>query len=202
MGAEGPVCDCNDEIPNEKRIEKEESKNQSQNKINDPVRNIYYETKIKENDLIFYDDDTLKEVLNLHNNYRKNHNSPSLKLNQNLCIMAKDYAKKILIERRYIVSKIYNKEVLGENIYLSNIIKSPEEILKEWYNENKNYDYSYDKFQKNTVHFTQIVWKKTTDIGLAFITYQNICCGIVLYYPAGNKLGEFKENVEPKKQNN
>ena len=111
--------------------------------------------------------------------------------------MAKDYAKKILIERRYIVSKIYNKEVLGENIYLSNIIKSPEEILKEFYNENKNYDYLYDRFQKNTVHFTQIVWKKTTDIGLAFIKYQNTYCGIVLYYPAGNKFREFKENVEP-----
>ena len=60
-----------------------------------------------------------------------------------------------------------------------------------------DYDFEKKKFSKEKGHFTQIIWKETTDIGIGFY-YDNInrkLCTVVLYYPAGNTFGDFPNNV-------
>ena len=93
---------------------------------------------------------------------------------------------------------INDNQPLGVNIYNGDKKISPEDICKEWYNENKFYNYDIDKFQKKAIHFTQIVWKNTTEVGFAFTSKKSKkCIGVALYYPAGNIFDEFKDNVKP-----
>ena len=160
--------------------------------------NYGFKNEIKNNQINFYDYRTLEKILNMHNDYRKKHNSLPLKLNYELVELAQEYEENLFINNNNIFTQTYNNEVLGENVFYSPLYKSPELICKEWYNEFKYYDYNYNKFQKNTVHFTQIVWKKTKEVGFAFVDdkSKSKSCGVALYYPAGNKLGDFQENVE------
>ena len=141
----------------------------------------------------------LKEVLQIHNDYRKIHSSPPLILNDALSKIAEEVANHLINDKNDNLDDslfIYKNHPLGVNIYTNKNHKSPEEICKEWYNENKNYKYDIDKFQKNTIHFTQMVWKNTKEVGFVFTTKKGKkCCGIALYYPAGNIFDEFKENV-------
>ena len=135
-------------------------------------------------------------ILYLHNFYRKKHNSPNLELNDELCKMAKNYAKESIINKNKENIFKYNDEILGQNIYLSKIRpKQLEKVINEWYEENRNYDYNSKYYQKNAAHFTQIVWKETKEIGFGSAGENNFCL-VVFYYPAGNILGKFTENVE------
>ena len=80
------------------------------------------------------------------------------------------------------------------------------------YSEEKDYDYEsggVDKFlgifdfsDNGIGHFTQVVWKKSTKLGIGRATGKidgliDMHCTWVVgrYSPAGNVLGRFKENV-------
>ena len=137
------------------------------------------------------------EALRKHNEYRIKHNAPELKLNEKLNEMAEIYANQLLDSegKKAFPLNIYNNDsTLGENIIISSK-KTAEEICEIWYNENKNYDYSLNKFQKGAGHFTQIIWKETQEIGFGFKFRDNNFCVVAYYYPAGNILGEFSENI-------
>ena len=137
------------------------------------------------------------KVLRKHNDYRVNHNSPILKMNEELNKMAEKYAIQLLNSqgKEAFPLNIYNNDsTLGENIMISTK-KTAEEICETWYNESKNYDYSLNKYQKGTGHFTQIIWKETKEVGFGFKFRDNNFCVVAYYYPAGNILGEFSENI-------
>ena len=135
-------------------------------------------------------------MLKLHNDKRKNHNSPELKLNEDLNIIASDYAESLVNKNAKNILNKYKGEIVGENIIISESRK-PEVILNKVFNEEKNYNYNENKFSKNSGHFTQMIWKSTTDIGFGFWDDKenNKYYNVILYYPAGNILGKFKQNV-------
>ena len=65
-----------------------------------------------------------------------------------------------------------------------------------WYDEIKNYDFSNPGFASNTGHFTQVIWKKSSEIGLGMAKSESGKTYFVAHYlPAGNILGEFDKNV-------
>ena len=86
---------------------------------------------------------------------------------------------------------------LGENIYIFKGEEpfNPKEICDAWYNEIKNYDKNLNEYQKNTSHFTQMIWKETKEIGFACKKVKRVYYAVALYYPPGNTSGECKENV-------
>ncbi|KAF4524951.1 hypothetical protein B566_EDAN014132, partial [Ephemera danica] len=47
-------------------------------------------------------------------------------------------------------------------------------------------------------HFTQIVWKCTTELGIAIATRGNRTVVVANYSPRGNMQDQFRENVFPK----
>ena len=137
------------------------------------------------------------EALNIHNKLRIKHDSPELILNEELNELAQTYAEKIIMHnvKKIFPPPIFHDSLLGENILLSQE-KNAEYICNKWYDESKNYNYNEKKFQEEKIHFTQIVWKETSQVGFGFALNNNNLCSVALYYPAGNILGEFEKNVQ------
>eukprot|EP00435_Cladocopium_sp_Y103_P003093 s2756_g1.t1 len=68
-------------------------------------------------------------------------------------------------------------------------------MVKAWYDEIADYDFGGD-YQKGTGHFTQVVWKGSTHVGMALSEDGRFC--VANYYPGGNVIGRFKDNVLPR----
>lgn len=55
----------------------------------------------------------------------------------------------------------------GENLFVaSNFQPTAEEVVKDWYSEILAYNFKQPGFSLNTGNFTQLVWKKTMEIGV------------------------------------
>ena len=85
---------------------------------------------------------------------------------------------------------------MGENLYCCFGYKdSGEEVSKNWYDENKKYNYNGD-WKSGTGHFTQMVWKGTKEVG--FGKFKDKSGRIYVfgnYHPDGKVIGFFKYNV-------
>ncbi len=67
-----------------------------------------------------------------------------------------------------------------------------------WYDEVGKYDFGNSRFSAETGHFTQVVWKDTTDVGCGIsISSSGRIYGVCNYTPQGNFKGEFGKNVFP-----
>ena len=136
------------------------------------------------------------EALEAHNKYRAKHHSPPLKLNKDLCKIAKDYAEKLLQINavNYSFGK-YKGNDMGENIFTCQGTEATGEMAtNDWYNEVKSHNFKKD-FQKDTGHFTQLVWKDTKEVGFGVANRGNIYYVVANYYPPGNFLGQYHKNV-------
>ena len=171
--------------------------NKSKNKnisINNKINNI-------KNSIKSYEFDDFKEkIIKLHNDLRKKYCCKMLKENNILNNIAEDYANKLILkEKNYSFNNnIYHNINVGENIAITNS-HNPEEIFKMWADEEINYEFKQNCSTK-TNHFTQIIWKETTDIGIGF-SYDLLSgqyCTVILYYPIGNSLRDFSKNLSVK----
>ena len=144
----------------------------------------------------------IQETLENHNHKRALHKSEPLKINEELNKLAVEYAKQIS-KGNSIKEKLYNGIFLGENIYIYKgedfDVNEIKEMCNDWYNEINKYDKQLNQYQKNTSHFTQMIWKGTKELGFGFVKNKKdkdkIFYAVALYYPPGNILGEYKENV-------
>ena len=151
--------------------------------------------QINSEEEIPYDEICLK----IHNQKRDIHDSPHLLKNEELCKLAEKCALD-LSNNEDNINCIYKDIFLGQNIYIyKGEILDIQNIFNEWYEEIKNYDEKLNKFQKNTSHFTQMIWKGTKEIGFGYIAKGDTFYAVAFYYPPGNTLGEFKENIIIKK---
>ena len=70
------------------------------------------------------------------------------------------------------------------------------------YNEvcDPGYNFASGGFSSGTGHFTQVVWKESTELGIgrAETTKGSMKCAYIVgrYKPAGNMMGNFPENVK------
>ncbi|XP_061134609.1 Golgi-associated plant pathogenesis-related protein 1-like isoform X3 [Syngnathus typhle] len=73
------------------------------------------------------------------------------------------------------------------------------EAVDSWYGEVEKYSWSNPGFSANTGHFTQIVWKASTQLGVGMATDGNKVFVVGQYRPAGNisMSRYFRENVLP-----
>ena len=142
-------------------------------------------------------------MVKLHNELRIKHDSPPLNENEELNNMASSYAKSLANnqEKNNCEYNVYKEEILGENIFITDY-KKPKDIFKKISNEKYEYDFDKNKYSSSSAHFTQAIWKDTTDIGCGFwadkASKKNFI--VLLYYPAGNVLGNFNKNVNKEKK--
>lgn len=135
--------------------------------------------------------------LNSHNNYRAKHHAPPLTLKKNLCNFAQEWANN-LAARGTMQHRSNNS--YGENIYsmwgTGNISVSGSDPVDSWYSEIKDYNFNSGGFSSGTGHFTQVVWKGSTELGVGIAKNGNNQIFVVANYsPPGNYQGQFRENV-------
>uniref|UniRef100_A0A4W3JX65 GLI pathogenesis-related 2, like n=1 Tax=Callorhinchus milii TaxID=7868 RepID=A0A4W3JX65_CALMI len=117
------------------------------------------------------------EVLKAHNDYRKKHGVPGLKLCNKLCKEAEQYSQALASTRVLKHSSESSRGQCGENLAWA----------------------SYDQ----PGHFTAMVWKNTKKMGVGKATASDGSTFVVArYFPAGNitNQGYFEENVLPPKK--
>ena len=137
-----------------------------------------------------------RALLEAHNKYRRRHGSPKLKWSSEAAKKAQEWAEHLA---RTGTLGHGDHEGMGQNIaYKSGAELSGEEAAAQWYEENKNYDYSQPGFASNTGHFTQMVWHDTTSMGSGRAVKGRSTYVVANYTPPGNitNQGYFERNVK------
>uniref|UniRef100_A0A0B7A2Z1 SCP domain-containing protein n=1 Tax=Arion vulgaris TaxID=1028688 RepID=A0A0B7A2Z1_9EUPU len=144
------------------------------------------------------------QTLKAHNQRRKKHGSPALKLSSNLNEYAQKWADHLVKSKTFQHSDCkMNGTQLGENIATKwssdHADYTGEEVTEQWYDEIKKHNFSSEG-STGTGHFTQVVWKETKQLGVGKAKDGNGKIIIVAsYLPAGNLIGSFTKNVLPLK---
>ena len=176
-----------------------QSNNNFEIEYNEESSNLKNLENTNVNNVIFTSEEFANEALIAHNIYREKHHVPPVTLNREICLLAQKHANIMALNEDFLHShNSYKGEELAENLFMFTGNKiSGENMVETWYNEGKDYDYNGD-FQKGSGHFTQIVWKETKEVGFAYAQSKNgTFYAVGHYYPPGNFLGEFSNNVFP-----
>jgi hypothetical protein len=88
---------------------------------------------------------------------------------------------------------------MGQNLgYMYGQEMTGQAVSDMWYEEIAQYDFKNGKFSSATGHFTQLVWRGTTQMGIARATASDgSIYAVANYIPAGNVVGQFDKNVLP-----
>ncbi|KAF2994806.1 hypothetical protein E8E13_001571 [Curvularia kusanoi] len=136
-------------------------------------------------------------VLSTTNLYRRQHNATQLSWNTSLAESALKWSEGCKFK--------HSGGPSGEN--LASGYPNVSAAVIAWGEERRDYDFKDGEFSSSTGHFTQLVWRSTTTVGCA----RTQCDGgekggkgdapgwylVCEYFPAGNVLDHFQENVLP-----
>lgn len=132
-------------------------------------------------------------VLAAHNYYRGLHqNTGNLTWNNTLATYAAEYVAAYECASGTIEHSDYE---FGENIAIGHSVNGS---VNGWYSEIKDYNFERPAYQESIGHFSQLVWKETTQVGCA-VRYCNSYWGNITvceYDPSGNWDDTFAENVQ------
>uniref|UniRef100_A0A915PMG6 SCP domain-containing protein n=1 Tax=Setaria digitata TaxID=48799 RepID=A0A915PMG6_9BILA len=153
-----------------------------------------------------------RECLDAHNVVRARYGCQPLIWSQELCDLAHSWAVKLAERGRILFPELQG---IGENIRLTIVdeqthLPSGTEITEIWASEAEHFDFEKPRWNPKTQHFTQIVWKETSEMGIArqWNTTTNCVATVAMYRPSGNSnapgnksstiAGEFQVNIPPK----
>lgn len=129
------------------------------------------------------------EVLNAHNALRARHGVPALNWSSSLAGTAQAWAERCVFE--------HSSNGLGENLAMGTSGSyPPASFVEDWYSEIGAYDFASGTGD-GTGHFTQVVWKSTTQIGCGLAQCGGDDLLVCNYSPPGNYAGQYVENVPP-----
>jgi glioma pathogenesis-related protein 2 len=147
-----------------------------------------------------------QEMLTQINDYRARHGAPPLTLDSDLVEYSKSRAAKMSALGK--LSHDDLKEEYGENASWQATPYGPTAgpatgATGSWYGEVKNFDFGQPEGPHSGVtgHFTALVWKGTTKLGVGRVAGQGSQWWetfiVANFFPAGNMTGDFQENVHP-----
>ncbi|XP_022611693.1 Golgi-associated plant pathogenesis-related protein 1-like [Seriola dumerili] len=136
-----------------------------------------------------------QEFLETHNTYRAKHSTPALTLSRELTAAAQKWADHLL------AAGTLQHSTKGENIFTmsssATITLTGKEAVDSWYSEIKDYNWDQPGYSRETGHFTQVVWKDSTELGVGMATDGKTAFVVGQYRPVGNMnmAGYFEKNV-------
>ena len=153
-----------------------------------------------------------RDALKRHNYYRKYHQSVPMELTQKLNDYAQQYAETLAEKDEMQHStkeareKIYG-DWTGENLYYFwtsqiDLTITGAAAVDDWYDEIKDYDFQNGKSKNGGVvgHFTQVLWKDSTQLGIGVAkSSKNSVYVVGNYHPGGNFNNNDLKNVFPAK---
>jgi uncharacterized protein YkwD len=139
----------------------------------------------------------LEGIVAAHNTVRQRHCAPPLAWSAELAAFAQDWANQLRDRSCAFEHRAGNR--YGENLsFLSPVgLGNPESIVGSWYGEVEKYDFGKPGFSFEAGHFTQVVWKSTTQLGCGIAECDNAELWVCNYAPAGNVEGSFDSQVLP-----
>ncbi|TFL07388.1 PR-1-like protein [Pterulicium gracile] len=136
------------------------------------------------------------EYLAGHNDVRPRHNAVPLQWSNTLAEAAQKWADRCQFQHSGGAVGPY-----GENLYAATGGSPPRAATDGWYSEVKDYDRNNPQYS----HFTQMVWRATTELGCAVANcppgsifpaeYGTAQFHVCEYNPHGNVSGQFGDNV-------
>ena len=139
-----------------------------------------------------------ERLLYWHNHARRYFKVKDLTRSSDLEKIAQDYAEYLVTHPENLrknQTHTYKGSALGENIYVGeNDNGIVELVIDAWYKESDLY-YEDPKNYEVSAHFTQLVWKSTKLLGCGISCNKYKCYVVCKYYPAGNIINEYEENV-------
>lgn len=137
-----------------------------------------------------------QDMLNAHNQYRAKHGAPALMLDPAMSASAQKWADHLAGAEKFEHSKGSGD---GENLAaMWGGRHTGFSATKAWYDEVENYNFDRPDFSMTTGHFTQVVWKASTKLGVAVACNTGGKGGqlvVARYDPPGNMQGQFPANV-------
>jgi hypothetical protein len=134
----------------------------------------------------------LAGITDAHNRVRAEVGVPPLKWNADLAALASkfiadcQFAHSTSAERTNQAGFKY----VGENLYMSSSAPTGQKITDAWASEKAFYDYATNSCSKVCGHYTQIVWRSTTELGCAVKKCSNGYIVACEYGPGGNIGGQ------------
>jgi hypothetical protein len=136
--------------------------------------------------------DMVQEILAAHNKYRSEVGIPSLRWSNNLASSAQQWANQLAATGRFEHSRS------GENLWKGTAGRfSFTQMVDSWGNEkrfflpNRNFpDVSSTGNWQDVGHYTQIVWRNTTEVGGGIATGGGSDILVCHYNPVGNVIGQ------------
>ena len=147
-----------------------------------------------------FDINELKNDLILEiNEVRELHQVSGLSLNREIESIAQAFANKIAKKGELEYSNgMYKGEELGEILFYYSSDCDAETVIETWNKDSKHF--RYNSKNPDASSFAQIVWKSSKFIGLGISKDSKGGTYIVAnFYPGGNVVGQFAENVFPPK---
>lgn len=128
-----------------------------------------------------------------HNQLRALHKAPPLEWSAKCQESAETWAKQLAREGR-----VYHgdHDDVGENIAMSSDKLTADQAVQLWYDQVAMYDFAEQGYSCETGHFTQLVWGRTTHVGVAMAQGSAGIVVVAHYYPAGNIQGKFMKYVK------
>jgi glioma pathogenesis-related protein 2 len=135
-----------------------------------------------------------QDALDRHNHYRRLHGTAPLRWSDELAAYAQDYANRGNFAHD---TQLLHSLQQGENL-ATDYTDGAAGATDRMYNEVHEYDYNNPGFSTATGHFTQIVWRDTTHLGIGRgRTRDGATLYVFRFSPAGNVQGQFRRNVLP-----
>ncbi|KAI1177274.1 CAP domain-containing protein [Nemania sp. FL0916] len=142
----------------------------------------------------YTDDETFTSaILNSTNVYRAAHNASAVTWNETLASFATTYLGSDKVGKDCAFA--HSGGPYGENLALG--FANATAAIEAWGDEGRKYNYKKPGFSEATGHFTQLVWKNTTDVGCGRRLCTNSGWYLVCeYWPRGNVIGDFQGEVD------